>query len=108
MKHVIAVIALLLLSLSPAVACDGVPFDIVDQIKAKAASQFPDNYTLQEFSIKEECKAYLQVENYSDDRIPYQVLDGIIQKAASQFPDNYTLQKFSIDEEVKAYIRING
>ena len=110
MKIFITIFAILLMTSGVVFAddMDDVPDYILEDIKDRAAQKYPDSYSMQQFKIKQEAKAYLAIQNYSNDSIPYDILDSIIEKAAEKYPDSYSMQKFKIDMEVKAYIKINS
>ena len=79
------------------------PADVLAQIKAKAAKDFPDDYNTQKYVIDTQRSAYVQVKNYSAQGVPSDVLEKIMHKAERDFPNDYSTQKYVIDTQVVAY-----
>jgi TPR repeat protein len=78
--------------------------DVTLSIRANAEKEWPDNYEMQEFAIKEQAEAYNYVATTSSATgVPQDVFENIKAKAASDWPDNYEMQKFQINQQVKAY-----
>lgn len=67
---------------------------VLDQIRAKAQQDFPDDYVMQKFVYDEQLKAYKYMKS-----LP---ASSIKSKAESDFPDDYVMQKFVYEEQTKA------
>jgi ankyrin repeat protein len=48
-------------SLQGMTSVSGVPSSVLDQIKSKAASQWPDDYEMQVYTVKKQTEAYLAI-----------------------------------------------
>lgn len=83
------------------------PGYIADIIKANAEKKWPGNYSMQEFTINKQLKAYDFIEDYENRDVPYDVTLEIKEKAAWKWPENYTMQKFTIEKQVNAWLKIN-
>lgn len=80
-----------------------IPDDVLSRIKAKAAKEWPGDFHMQGFVIKQQKEAYLQVRNYSNKSVPPVVLERIIRKALNEWPDDFHMQHFVIKQQVTAY-----
>lgn len=94
----------LLIAAAPAIA--QMPADVLAQIKAKAALDFPDDYSTQKYVIGTQKQAYAQVKNYRDTKIPPVILSKLKQKASADFPLDFSTQKYVLDTQVAAYVVI--
>jgi ankyrin repeat protein len=82
--------------------------DTSRSIRAFAEKEFPDNYSMQEFVIKQQTEAYdWLVTASSATGVPQEVFEKIKTKAADEFPDNFEMQKFVINQQVKAYTNLH-
>jgi hypothetical protein len=78
--------------------------DISRSIKAYAEKEFPNDYNMQEFVIKQQTEAYNWVVNASSATgVPQRIFEQIKTKAAEEFADDFNMQKFVINQQVKAY-----
>ena len=68
--------------------------DVLARIKSHAKEEYPNDYTLQEFSYKQEVKAYRYMQQATDMEVK--------RHCQEEYPEDYTLQKFSYEQEVKA------
>jgi len=106
MKRYFVVFTLFCLLSIPATA--GMPGNILSKIKAKAAQDFPDDYSTQQYVITTQKQAYDQIERYEDNRVPKVVLTKIMQIASRDFPLDFTTQKYVIDTQCSAYVAIQN
>lgn len=67
---------------------------IIAKIKAKAAREFPEEYSLQQFTIKRETAAYYYMKTVADLKIR--------KKVQREFPMEFSLQEFSYERELAA------
>lgn len=87
------------------------PFKVADQIKAEAEREWPDDYEMQVYTIKQEKEAYRQKErlldnNWSSGRLKSSeraAFRKIVQKAEQKWPNNYQMQVYEIKAQLKAY-----
>jgi hypothetical protein len=84
------------------------PADVLAQIKAKAAKDFPDDYNTQKYVIQTQEQAYSHVQNYRDSQVPQTVLSELKQKAASGFPLDFSTQKYVLDTQCSAYVQVKN
>ena len=68
--------------------------DAYARIKAKAAQDWPDDYSEQKFVYDEQVAAYEYMKTIPD--------SSLKEKVVSDWPDDYTEQKFVYDENMKA------
>jgi hypothetical protein len=83
-----------------------IPKDTLLKIEAKAATDFPDDYSKQENVIKAETKAYKEIENYKNKKVPKTTLENIKIKAAQDYPFDYGLQLSKIIRQSYSYIKL--
>lgn len=107
MKHMI-VILLAVLSAASVVQAQSVPSSVDAQIKQAARAKYPDDYEMQEYKIKEQRQAYLNVQSYSAADLPQNVFAGIRRDAVRKYPRDYEMQEYKVKEQVKAYRAIQS
>ncbi|MCK5133713.1 MAG: hypothetical protein KAR40_16365 [Candidatus Sabulitectum sp.] len=103
MKKIILTVTLLALS-SIAFA---VPSSISTKIKNKAKQDFPNDYSTQEYVIKNQEQAYSQIQNYSYSGVPSSVINKLKEKAENEYPIDFSTQKYVIDSQVESYKKVN-
>ena len=82
--------------------------DISSSIKAYTEKEFPGDYNMQEFVIKQQTEAYNWVMSASSATgVPQGVFEQIKAKATDEFPNDYNMQKFVINQQVKAYTNLH-
>lgn len=105
------VIFLILLSISmqlTSVYAAGVliPKETLLKIEAKAAADFPNDYSKQEDVIKTQTAAYNKVKNYKNNKVSAKLLEKIKIIAAQDFPLDYRAQLSKINQLVNAYRKL--
>jgi hypothetical protein len=89
-------------------AMAGMPANVLSQVKAKAAQDFPDDYSTQKYVIQTQEQAYTNIQNYRDQRVPQTVFAKLKQKAASDFPLDFSTQKYVLDTQCTAYVQVES
>jgi hypothetical protein len=82
--------------------------DALTVIKEHAKTQFPTDYSMQSFVIKEQKAAVEDLKKGNLKNIPADVFLQIRQFAASQFPTDFGMRLFSEKEQIDAYIELNA
>ena len=82
--------------------------DTLTVIKEHAKTQFPTDYSMQSFVIKEQKAAVEELKKGKLKNIPADVFLQIRQFAASQFPTDFGMRLFSEKEQIDAYIELNN
>lgn len=72
---------------------------IIEKLKAKAKRDWPEDYTTQEFWIKEQIADYYYMKTISDE-------DKIKKKAQRDWPLDFSTQKFWYNEQIDARVRL--
>jgi hypothetical protein len=72
--------------------------EILEKLKAKAKKDWPNDYTTQEFWVKEQLEAYDDMLTIPD--------DALKQKAQQDWPLDFVTQKFWYNEQIQAKERI--
>lgn len=72
---------------------------IIEKLKARAARDWPDDYTTQEFWVNEQITAYEYMKTIPD-------TDPIKKKAARDWPLDFTTQQFWYNEQIAAKERL--
>lgn len=106
MKIFVLVILLSISMLTSSVTLAGVsiPNKTLTKIKAKAATDFPGDNSTQKQVIRDQTKAYSEVENYKNKNIPEEKLRKIKKDAARNHPVSYRTQLFVIHQQVNSYL----
>jgi len=105
------VIVLILLSISvrstSVYATDAlIPKETLLKIEAKAAADFPNDYSKQEDVIKTQATAYDEIKNYKNKNVPVKILEKLKIKATQDFPLDYRIQLTNIIQQVHSYIKL--
>jgi hypothetical protein len=106
---VIIFLVLLSISMQPtsAYATDAlIPKETLLIIEAKAAVDFPNDYSKQEDVIKAQTTAYAEIKNYKNENVPVKILENLKIKAAQDFPLDYRIQLSNIIQQVYSYITL--
>lgn len=80
--------------------------NVMATIKKKATNDYPDDYSMQLYIIKEQLEAYKQILEYGTSNIDKEVLYRIRQKAINDYPDDYSMQIYVIKEQVESFMEI--
>lgn len=83
-----------------------IPRQIMEKIKAKAATDFPDDKSMQKKVIKTQTTAYNHVKNYDNKKIPVVVLNTIKGNTTRYYPFDYSAQLFFINQQVNSYLKL--
>jgi hypothetical protein len=82
-------------------------FSNVDKIiKAKAESEYPDDFSMQVYIIKEQKDAVKALQNLPQD-IPKNIFEKIRQSAADQYPNDFSMRLYIEKEQIEAYRELN-
>ena len=84
-----------------------IPIETLLKIEAKAATDFPDDYSKQQDMIKIQTEAYKEIENYKNKKVPKTILEDIKIKAAQDYPFDYRLQLSNIFRQSYSYIKLD-
>ena len=87
-------------------ACVLIPKDTLVKIEAKAAADFPNDYSKQEEVIKTQTTAYDEIKNYKNKNVPARLLEKLKIKAAQDFPLDYRIRLSNIIQQVNSYIKL--
>jgi TPR repeat protein len=80
-----------------------VPATVLDGIKQAAAREWPTDYEMQAYEIKNQVAAYGQLQQLSPGNIPADVFQQIKTAAVDEWPRDYEMQVYEIKNQVKAY-----
>ena len=83
-----------------------IPKETLLKIEAKAAADFPNDYSKQEGVIKAQTTAYDEIKNYKNKNVPVKILEKIIIKAAQDFPLDYRIRLSNLIQQVHSYIKL--
>lgn len=110
MKHFCFAILCGALMLIPCVkaASTEIPQNVMAKIKARAASEFPDDRTAQKDRVKAQSRAYREVQNYENKKIPSEVLVTIKTNIVQNYPYDFTSQLFFINQQANTYLRLGA
>ncbi len=87
----------------------GIHEGVMERIKAQARQEYPNDYSMQAYTVEWEVEAYRELVSYQrpagvalEDF--HQILDG----AEQEYPDDYSLQKYSVESEIRSYLKLHG
>ena len=70
---------------------------IDEEIKARAAEEWPDDYAMQAYEYKRQREAWDEMRRYASSA----ALGKIVAKARREWPDNYTMQRYEVQRQLK-------
>jgi hypothetical protein len=85
-----------------------IPKEVADQIRQRAAKQFPTDFSTQKFVIESEIKAWRDLQDFSAPGVPEHVVQLIFDRASVQFPNDFSTQMFVLQSEVAAWKDLNA
>ena len=77
--------------------------DAESNIKAYCEEQYPHDYSMRVYCIREQKDAFKSMSNPRPSDIPEKVYSSIVEKAVREYPIDYTMQVYSVKEQVEAY-----
>src|SRR3989304_230987 len=86
----------------------GIPPEVYKTIKNKAIREWPNDWNMQKFVIKQQIEGYNYVKSYRNSQVPSDILSIIKQKAASEWANDWNMQKFVIRQQVGAYLELSN
>lgn len=85
----------------------GIPLSIAETIKANAEQEWPDDFSMQAFTIDQQTAAYLEVQALDTvNGIPEGTLITIKNRAEQDWGNDFSMQLFEINKQVDAYLEI--
>jgi len=81
--------------------------DVLPVIENHAKTQFPNDYAMQLFVIKEQKTAVDELRKGNTKNIPGDIFQNIRAYAAQQFPNDFNMRIYSENEQVIAYLELN-
>lgn len=84
-----------------------IPTETLSKIEAKAAADFPNDYSKQQNVIKAQINAYKGIKGYKNRNLSGKLLEQIKMMAEQEFPSDYVARLSKINQLVKAYIKLD-
>jgi hypothetical protein len=81
----------------------GIADDVIEAIRARAAEQFPDDFSTRKYVIEEQTESWQKLQRFSDPEVPSDVVSSIFQYSAEQHPDDFSTQFYLIESEIAAW-----
>ena len=81
--------------------------DIAKEIRAEAAIEWPGNYQMQEYHIKEERKAFNKIVVFLKTHKGNHEAVNILSNAKAKWPKNYRMMMYQTNTQWEAYLRLN-
>ncbi|UCH40155.1 MAG: hypothetical protein JSU67_00155 [Gammaproteobacteria bacterium] len=108
MKGFNFVIVFSILILTPNIEAAGseVPQDIMAKIKARAASELPNNQAEQKKRVEAQTRAYKEVQDYQNKKLPGDVLLTIRNNVVRSYPYDFTTQLFFLNHQANTYLKL--
>ncbi len=83
-----------------------IPDAIKQGIRDQAAKRYPDDFSMQQFVVKEQTAAYRSMQEMSDDDLPLDAQRAIVKAAVQRYPVDYSMQLFVCNEQFDAYKKL--
>lgn len=86
------------------------PVDVSAVIRSEASRIWPDDYSMQAYTIKKQHASYDKLLVWiaaGDPRVPRVVFDGIVRKAISEWPKDFDMIIYSVEREIKSWHSLN-
>lgn len=80
-----------------------IPAEVMEKIRVFAQQEYPDDYSMQKYTIEEQSESFSAIKQLDASNIPADVFNQICQQAAIEYPDDYSMRKYEIEEQVEAY-----
>jgi hypothetical protein len=80
------------------------PSQVTSRIRAKAQAEWPSDFEMQAYTIKNQTSAYQTLQTMASvSGVPSTVLETVKSNAASEWPDDYEMQVYTINNQIAAY-----
>lgn len=79
------------------------PAAVEDAIKAKAAVDWSEDYSMQGYVVKQEMQSWRVVQTLSDPSVPMTVMAQMKAKAEREWMGQYVMQEYVLKQEVESY-----
>jgi Holliday junction resolvase len=80
-----------------------VPPEVIHEIKKFATSEFPGDFSMIEYSIKEGMTAYRDLQELTAPFMSKGTYEDILENAAAEFGSDYSTRLYSVREQLQAY-----
>jgi len=107
MKKTLLIIACMLVAGLVQAEFKGMGYDVAKQITERAIDKWPDDYSMQEYEIREEKEAWINLNNYRHYRISENLMRDMRARAELKWPGDYSMQWWEFERQVKAWLRLN-
>ena len=81
---------------------------ILSKIREKSKTEWPEDFSMQEYYIKEQTNAYLAVNSLKNENKNDKTISSIIEKAIKEYPKDYEMQLYTANEQIASYKRLNN
>ena len=83
-----------------------VPQEVLMQIKARAASEWPGDYSMQAYTITQQREAYEKIQNYRASLdMENEVVSTCMGRACDEWPEDYTMQVYVFDNQLESAVQ---
>jgi hypothetical protein len=80
---------------------------IESEIKEKAASEYPNDFSTQRYVVQQQSDAYKQLVDYHDPNIPENIMLSILADARTNYPSDYLTQIHVVKSQIKDWKELN-
>lgn len=81
-----------------------VPPEVLQSIKKMAASDYPNDFSIQVDVVEEQVEAFRKLEHYSPNGIPIEVLGKVRRQVEIDYPFDFSIQLDVLKEQVESYL----
>jgi hypothetical protein len=85
-----------------------VPPEVILEIKKFATSEFPGDFSMIEYGIKEGLTAYRDLHELTAPLMSKGTFEDILENAAEEFGPDYSTRLYSVREQIQAYQELQG
>ena len=84
------------------------PKSIIKEIKSRAVKEYPRDYSMQLYELREQTRSYLEINSYNNKSVPESVLLEIKSIAVKESPQDYSAQFYELKEQTRSYLKLNS
>lgn len=83
-----------------------IPQDTIDKIKAQAAEKWPNDYSMQAYTIKQQKEGYKKSHAWYENYKHNEAARNIFDTAQEKWPNDYAMQFYEIEKQVEGLLKI--
>lgn len=81
-----------------------IPDDVRARVRAKASSDWPDDYEMQKHTLEKQFEAYIELESFRSKFATDEFITSVLSFAAANWPDDYEIELHTFKKQLDAGI----